>query len=92
VPSAKRFTLAVLVALGIAVAGMLVIPGLRVEAMGWLIAALIITEIVAIVMWNWQWVGLANGSHRGEVVLTRVHRDFAREYGRYLARHGADPA
>ena len=90
--SANRFTLGVLAALGIAVVATVVIPALRVEAMGWLIAALIITEIVAVVMWNWQWVGLAKGSHRGEVVLTRVHRDFAWEYGRYLAQQGADPA
>jgi hypothetical protein len=48
-------------------------------------------ENVAVVMWNWQWVGLARGSHRGELVLTRVHRDFARAYGQYVAEHRAEP-
>jgi hypothetical protein len=88
--SANRITLGLLVAIGLAVIGVVVIPALRIEAMGWLIGILIVAEIVAVVMWNWQWVGLAHGSHRGEVYLTRVHPDFAFAYGKYLGEHGGD--
>jgi hypothetical protein len=87
--AANRFSLGVLGAIVVAVA-LLLVPAFRIELLGWLIAILIVVEIVAVVMWNWQWVGLARGQHRGELVLTRVHRDFARAYGHYVAEHRPD--
>jgi hypothetical protein len=86
--NANRITIALLVAIVVLFVGLVALP-FRGPAMGTILVGLIVAEILALIAWNWLWIGMANGSHRGEVVLTRVHPDFAHAYGRHVGERRA---
>lgn len=86
--TANRITIALLVAIVVSFVSLVAAP-FRGPVLGTILVGLIVAEILALISWNWLWIGLANGSHRGEVVLTRVHPDFAHAYGRQVGERRA---
>jgi hypothetical protein len=56
------------------------------SAVGLLAVVAVVAYVVLVAVGEWRWIGSKPSARDGEIVLTRVHRDFARavdeQYGR----------